>query len=267
MPSSAPAPRVGVLSLQGDFACHRGSLETLGVDVRRVTLPRDLDGVEALVLPGGESTTMLRLLEATGLRAPLEAFVRERPVFGTCAGVILLGRGATGLPAAPLGALDVTVERNAYGRQLDSTVLRLTDTAKEELGPEPLEAVFIRAPKITRAGRGVEVLARRNSPREAETAYRVGDLEPLFAQVQARPHQVAALRLQSGDEAVKRRLHMHRGETPASRDSLERLRLKADELTGLVEVLERWVGLRGDACAHLPGLEESSWRGDGLRAR
>ena len=155
--SPLSTPRVGVLSLQGDFACHRASLESLGVAVRRVTLPADLEGLAALVLPGGESTTMLRLLVATGLRAPLEAFVRERPVLGTCAGVILLGRGATGLPAPPLAVLDVTVERNAYGRQIDSF--------HEELDAPVLgggfHGVFIRAPRITRVGAGVEVVARR----------------------------------------------------------------------------------------------------------
>ena len=148
---------VGVLSLQGDFACHRASLESLGVQVRRVTLPRDLEGLEAIVLPGGESTTMLRLLAATGLRAPLEAFVRERPVLGTCAGVILLGGGAAGLPAPPLAVLDVGVERNAYGRQIDSFEAELE--AKVVGGA--FHGVFIRAPRIVRVGEGVEVVARR----------------------------------------------------------------------------------------------------------
>jgi pyridoxal 5'-phosphate synthase pdxT subunit len=157
--TSAPsaAPTVGVLSLQGDFACHRASLEALGVNVRRVTLPRDLEGLEAMVLPGGESTTMLRLLEATGLRAPLEAFVRERPVLGTCAGVILLGAGGAGLPAPPLAVLDVGVERNAYGRQIDSFEAELEAPV---LGGA-FHGVFIRAPRIVRVGEGVEVVARR----------------------------------------------------------------------------------------------------------
>lgn len=153
------SPRVGVLSLQGDFACHRAALEALGVQGVRVTLPRDLDGLDALVLPGGESTTMLRLLDATGLRAPLESFVRSRPVLGTCAGVILLGSGAAGLPAPPLGVLDASVERNAYGRQIDSF--------HAELEAPPIggrfHGVFIRAPRITRVGGGVEVVARRRS--------------------------------------------------------------------------------------------------------
>jgi pyridoxal 5'-phosphate synthase pdxT subunit len=158
-PLAPPAPRVGVLSLQGDFACHRASLETLGVEVRRVTLPRDLEGIEAIVFPGGESTTMLRLLAATGLRAPLEAFVRERPVLGTCAGVILLGSGGAGLPAPTFGVLDVTVERNAYGRQIDSFEAELEAPV---LG-RAFHGVFIRAPRLTRVGKGVEVVARRGA--------------------------------------------------------------------------------------------------------
>lgn len=152
---ATPPSKVGILSLQGDFACHRASLETLGVEVRRVTLPRDLEGVEAMVLPGGESTTMLRLLEATGLRAPMEAFVRERPVLGTCAGVILLGKGGAGLPAPTFGALDVSVERNAYGRQIDSFEAELETTVAGAF-----HGVFIRAPRIVRVGEGVEVVAR-----------------------------------------------------------------------------------------------------------
>jgi 5'-phosphate synthase pdxT subunit len=149
-----------VLSLQGDFACHRASLEALGVEAVRVTLPRDMEDLQAMVLPGGESTTMLRLLAATGLRAPLEAFVNRRPVLGTCAGVILLGTGspdALRLPAPPLGVLDVTVERNAYGRQIDSFHAPL----EAPVVGGSFHGVFIRAPRITRVGAGVEVVARR----------------------------------------------------------------------------------------------------------
>ncbi|MFI5370729.1 MAG: pyridoxal 5'-phosphate synthase glutaminase subunit PdxT [Candidatus Eisenbacteria bacterium] len=148
-------PRVGVLSLQGDYALHRGSLEAVGAEPRRVTLAEHLAGLDALVLPGGESTTMLRLMAANGLRAPLERFVRAHPVMGTCAGVILLGRDAGGLPSPPFGVLDVTVERNAYGRQIDSFHARIEAPA---LGG-PVEGVFIRAPRIRRVGRGVEVVA------------------------------------------------------------------------------------------------------------
>lgn len=154
---TAARPRVGVLSLQGDFALHRRALDAAGAEALRVSLPADLEGLDALVIPGGESTTMLRLIEATGLRAPLERFVREKPVMGTCAGVILLATASDRLPFPPFGALDVTVSRNAYGRQIDSFIAPLDAPA---LGGAA-EGVFIRAPRITRVGPGVEVVARR----------------------------------------------------------------------------------------------------------
>lgn len=149
--------RVGVLSLQGDYAMHRASLEALGVEVARVVLPEDLDGCDALVMPGGESTTMMRLMDARSLRPALERFVREMPVMGTCAGVILLGKDGAHLPGPPFGVLDVSVERNAYGRQIDS----FTDRIDVPMWPEPVQGVFIRAPRIRRVGAGVEVIARR----------------------------------------------------------------------------------------------------------
>jgi 5'-phosphate synthase pdxT subunit len=149
-------PRVGVLSLQGDFACHGAALAALGAEPVRVTLPEHLAGVAAMILPGGESTTMLRLLETTGLRAPLEAFVRDHPVLGTCAGLVLLAKEGGALPAPTLGRLDVSVERNGYGRQIDSFRCALEVPA---LGG-PFDAVFIRAPRIRRVGPGVEVVAR-----------------------------------------------------------------------------------------------------------
>lgn len=154
---SVAVPTVGVLSLQGDFACHRATLGALGVDVRRVTLPGDLAGLDAIVMPGGESTTMLRLLAATGLRDPLAEFVRTRPALGTCAGVILLGTEADHLPAPPFGVLDVGVERNAYGRQIDSFHADLDAPVVGGM----FHGVFIRAPRIRRVGPGVEIVARR----------------------------------------------------------------------------------------------------------
>ena len=154
---SVTQPRVGVLGLQGDFACHQRSLAALGVDAVRVSIPRDLEGIEALVMPGGESTTMLRLLEVTGLRVPVERFVRERPVLGTCAGLILLAREAGELPFPTLNAIDVTVERNAYGRQIDS----FADALEAPGLGGALHGVFIRAPRIRRVGAGVEVVVRR----------------------------------------------------------------------------------------------------------
>jgi len=149
-------PRVGILSLQGDFARHGAALAALGAEPVRISRPEHLPDLEALIMPGGESTTMLRLLEATGLRAPLEAFVKGRPVLGTCAGLVLLAKEAGALPAPTLGLLDVSVERNAYGRQVDSFSCLLEVPA---LGG-PFDAVFIRAPRIRRVGPGVEVVAR-----------------------------------------------------------------------------------------------------------
>lgn len=151
-----PRPRVGVLALQGDFARHAAALEGAGAAAVRVTAPADLGPLHALVLPGGESTTMLRLIEASALREPLERFLAERPVLGTCAGVILLGRGGAGLPAPTFGVLDAEVERNAYGRQIDSFTAPVEAPA---LGA-PLEGVFIRAPRIRAAGPDVQVVAR-----------------------------------------------------------------------------------------------------------
>ena len=154
---SGGAPRVGVLSLQGDFACHRDALAALGAHPVRVTLPRDLEGAEALVIPGGESTTLTRLLDETGLRGPVERFVASQPTLGTCAGLILLARETDGLPRPPLGVLDVHVTRNAYGRQIDS--FSATLEAPEWGGAFP--GVFIRAPRIVRIGSDVQVVARR----------------------------------------------------------------------------------------------------------
>jgi len=150
-------PRVGVLSLQGDFSLHAAALAELDCEPVRVSLPEHVDEtLAALVMPGGESTTMLRLLESTGLRAPVEAFVREKPVLGTCAGLILLARDADKLPAPTFGALDVTAARNAWGRQVHSFTAGVD---APEMGGE-LPGVFIRAPRITRVGPGVQVVAR-----------------------------------------------------------------------------------------------------------
>ncbi|OFW29598.1 MAG: glutamine amidotransferase subunit PdxT [Acidobacteria bacterium RIFCSPLOWO2_02_FULL_65_29] len=144
---------VGVLALQGGFERHRGCLERLGVRVRLVRTPADLQAIDALVIPGGESTAMLTLAGDRGLDA-LRRFVRERPTFGTCAGAILLARAVDDPPQPAVGALDISIRRNAYGRQPQSSI-RLG-----MLGDSPLEMVFIRAPRIERVGPGVEVLAR-----------------------------------------------------------------------------------------------------------
>jgi 5'-phosphate synthase pdxT subunit len=147
--------RVGVLALQGDFQAHQRALTRAGAEVVEVRSAADLDGVEGLVIPGGESTTMMKLLEEEKLLEPLREFGRERPIFGTCAGAIVLARGVTNSPQASLGLMDMDVERNAYGRQLDSRIARL----KSERIEGDLEAVFIRAPVIRRVGGDAHVLA------------------------------------------------------------------------------------------------------------
>ncbi len=151
----AGARRVGVLALQGDFAAHARALRAVGAEPVEVRLPADLAGCAALVLPGGESTTLLLLLAASGLDRAIPAFHRAGgALLGTCAGAILLAKEVTH-PAQPsLGLLDATLERNHYGRQVDS----FEAEAPFPGGGPPLPLVFIRAPAITRVGRGVEVL-------------------------------------------------------------------------------------------------------------
>jgi 5'-phosphate synthase pdxT subunit len=150
------APLVGILALQGDYAAHRAMLERLGARTRSVRTAADLEDLAGLVIPGGESTTILRLLERNGLRTGLAAFAAARPTFGTCAGLILLAREVTNPAQESLRVLDVAVERNAYGRQIDSFVGTVSAAA---LGGV-VEGVFIRAPRITRLGGKVEVLGR-----------------------------------------------------------------------------------------------------------
>lgn len=154
---AAPGVRIGVLSLQGDFLEHELSLRRLGADAVEVRLPRDLDAVDALIIPGGESTTMARLLDLHGLRSPIQDRVRGgMPVWGTCAGMVLLASALTEARPEPLGLMDITVDRNAYGRQLQSFEAELTVPA---LGEAPIPAVFIRAPAVVSMGDGVEALA------------------------------------------------------------------------------------------------------------
>lgn len=144
--------RIGVLALQGDFDAHRRRLEELGADVVLVKKPEQFDGIDGLVIPGGESSTFLKLLGEEGF-AKLKDFVRAKATFGTCAGAILLATEVENPKQVGLGALDITVRRNAYGRQLNSSI------REGRLGKDPIEMVFIRAPKIERIGEGVEVVA------------------------------------------------------------------------------------------------------------
>jgi 5'-phosphate synthase pdxT subunit len=144
--------RIGVLALQGDFDAHRRRLEELGAEVVLVKKSEQLDGLAGLIIPGGESGTFLKLLGEEGF-AKLRAFVRAKPTFGTCAGAILLASEVENPRQAGLGALDITVRRNAYGRQIDSSI------REGRFLNSPIEMVFIRAPKIERVGTGVEVIA------------------------------------------------------------------------------------------------------------
>jgi 5'-phosphate synthase pdxT subunit len=153
---------VAVLALQGDFEAHRRALLARGLPTREARAVADLDGVAGVVLPGGESTTMLKLMAGSGLAERVVALaVAGIPVFATCAGVILVAREVRNPGQPSLGVLDVVVERNAYGRQIDSAVARLTVEAPEVLGTDVLEGVFIRSPRLTALGPGVQVLARR----------------------------------------------------------------------------------------------------------
>jgi pyridoxal 5'-phosphate synthase pdxT subunit len=159
MPPTTPTPlTIGVLALQGDYDAHRRVLTELGAKAVLVRKPEQLDRLDGLVIPGGESSTFLKFLEREGFLERLRAFVAEKPTFGTCAGAILLAHEVQNPAQESLGAVDMTIKRNAYGRQLDSTIIE----SKTRLGPEPLEMVFIRAPRITRTGPNVEVLATRD---------------------------------------------------------------------------------------------------------
>src|SRR5579883_1863285 len=148
--------KIGVLALQGDFDAHRKRLEELGAEVVLVKKPEQLDEIEGQVIPGGESGTFLKLLGEAGFEK-LKQFVRLKPTFGTCAGAILLASEVENPRQAGLGALDIGIRRNAYGRQIDSSI------REGKFGDAPIEMVFIRAPKIERVGKDVEVIATEGS--------------------------------------------------------------------------------------------------------
>jgi 5'-phosphate synthase pdxT subunit len=154
--------RVGVLALQGDFAAHGEALIRSGAAPVYVREREQLDRLDGLILPGGESTTMLKLLRSENLFDDLAEFGSRKPMFGTCAGAILMARDVTHPAQESLGVMDIAVERNAYGRQLDSRVVELDPSPEFEMRTSPgkLEAVFIRAPIIRGAGAGVQVLAQ-----------------------------------------------------------------------------------------------------------
>jgi 5'-phosphate synthase pdxT subunit len=155
--------RIGVLAVQGAVREHLQAIREIGAEPVTVRLPADFDGLDALILPGGESTTMRRFIDRYGLREPILAMAgRGAPMLGTCAGMILLAGRLTDGDEPVLGLLDVSVERNAYGRQLDSYE---AEVALPAIGEEPLHGVFIRAPVVVDAGPGVEVLARDDAGR------------------------------------------------------------------------------------------------------
>jgi 5'-phosphate synthase pdxT subunit len=148
--------KIGVLALQGAFIEHIGVFQRLDVEAAPVYLPEELDGLDALVIPGGESTTISRLMEADLARPVRELATEGLPIMGTCAGLVLLAREITGDSVKSLGLMDIRVKRNAFGRQVDSFE---SDLQIPVLGEQPFHAVFIRAPIVEEVGSGVEILA------------------------------------------------------------------------------------------------------------
>ena len=162
--TASSSPTIGILALQGAYEAHARTLAALDVTTRLIRTPDQLlthegtPSIDGLIIPGGESTTMLKFLERNGFLESLRSLVQTLPTFGTCAGAILLANDVQNPPQISLAALDITIERNAYGRQIDSTIL----TAPTKLPGAPLEMVFIRAPRITRTGPNVKTLATRD---------------------------------------------------------------------------------------------------------
>ena len=159
--------KVGVLALQGDFAAHGAALERVGAQPVFVREREQLEGLDGLILPGGESTTMLKLLRHDGLLEAVTEFGRRKPMFGTCAGAILMAESVSSPAQESMGLMEIAVERNGYGRQIDSRVTEIDPSPDfaRRTAPGKLEAVFIRAPIIRRVSPGAKVLARyRNDP-------------------------------------------------------------------------------------------------------
>ena len=166
-PHDTPAkPRIGVLAIQGDYAAHADALRESGAEPVLVRKPEELTGPDAkldgLIIPGGESTTFLKFLERDGFLESLRSFAGAKPTFGTCAGCILLATKVLHPPQASLGVLDATVERNAYGRQIDSSIEETSTRLGANFDTGPLETVYIRAPRIQSVGSSIRVLAERD---------------------------------------------------------------------------------------------------------
>ncbi len=211
--------RIGVLALQGAFREHLDTLAAIGVEGVRVREPADLEGASGLILPGGESTTMRQLIERWGLRQPiLDLAERGAPIFGTCAGMIVLSRDIVGDEPPILPLLDVSVQRNAFGRQLDSFEAELNVAI---LGDTPVHAVFIRAPVIERTGPDVDVLARLDDGRVVAVRERnviATSFHPELAG-ETRFHRLLATMAAEHDdpgEGAGRRHHPTRRARPAS---------------------------------------------------
>ena len=148
--------KIGVLAVQGDFAEHIAILRSIGLEAREIRLPEQLDALDGLIIPGGESTTLSRLMSLYDLRKPISRMAAEgRPVWGTCAGMIMLANEITEQDPVPLGLMDIGVQRNAFGRQVDSFEQELELSS---ISPEPYNCIFIRAPVVIRVGTSVEVL-------------------------------------------------------------------------------------------------------------
>ena len=162
MNQTTTLPRIGVLAIQGDYEAHSAALQQSDALPSLIKTPEALEALDGLIMPGGESTTMLKFLDRNNFSEALKLFAQQKPVFGTCAGAILLANEVRHPVQRSLGILDITVERNAYGDQRDSAILTLDTTLPEWQPMGPLETVFIRAPRIVHAGPGVEVLAQRD---------------------------------------------------------------------------------------------------------
>ena len=156
-------PRIGVLAIQGDFLEHKHVLARLGVDAPEIRLPEDLDGLDGLIIPGGESTTIVQLIDIYGFRPTLADRIREGlPVWGTCAGMIVLADRLTDRRPEPLHLMNIKVSRNAFGSQVDSFE---ADLDIESIEGDPFHGVFIRAPVVNRTGEGVRVIAQLDDGR------------------------------------------------------------------------------------------------------
>lgn len=166
---------IGVLALQGAFAKHIASLRRLGVTPCEVRYPEDLNACDGLILPGGESTTILRLMRFSKMEEALRSFAIKKPVFGSCAGLILMSREVYGYPMTPLNLLDIAVERNAYGRQIESFSAELEMHCPAKTQHQHCHVVFIRAPRIRQVGPDVHVLSSlKNEPVLVQQGHHLG---------------------------------------------------------------------------------------------